>query len=132
MYKQQVRFFCPADNGYISDIIEQRYDNAINPFRNLGLGQFIFAIVQGNYEHTDQLLSNNNPVSFKEDYTESYNNGESTDRYMYYLTRANTLDENGVLNTSEITEKDDELEGGQVVDTYTYPLSKRKFTMIRK
>lgn len=118
-------------NGSIIDILEQRYDNAINPFRNLGLGQFIFAIVQDNYEYMDQLLSNNNPVSYKKDVKE-FNNSITTSHYIYYVTRTNTLDANGVLATSAIAEKDEELVDGQVVDTYDYDPSNRKFTVIRK
>ncbi|MBO9632926.1 MAG: hypothetical protein J7578_07380 [Chitinophagaceae bacterium] len=139
-YDAQGNFQTPNSNqmvdgfGYMSTILEQRYDNAVNPFRNISLGQFIFALVGDEFEYKDQLLSNNNPVAYKEDYTETIKYGESsiTRKYYYYITRTNTLDENGALKASSMLEKDEKIENGQVVNTENYGPYDRKFTVVKK
>lgn len=120
--------------GWTLKLLEQRYDNAINPFSNMGLGQFIYAFVGEEFELKDQLLSTNNPVSYKEDYTEFYNENEGigSTKYLYFMTRTNTLDENGVLKTSELNEKQERVKNGEIEYTDTDGPYTRKFVVVKK
>jgi YD repeat-containing protein len=120
--------------GWTLKMLEQRYDNAINPFSNMGLGQFIYAFAGEEFELKDQLLSANNPVSFKEDFTEFNHEGEGivSNKILYYMTRTNTLDENGVLKTSELNTKEERVKNGQIESTDNDGPYTRKFTVVKK
>lgn len=133
-YIQQDRSNMEGGIGWTLKLLEQRYDNAINPFSNLGLGQFIYAFVGEEFEMRDQLLSNNNPVSYKEDYTEFEHDGDgiSANKSLYDITRTNTLDENGVLKTSDLYERYERLKNGQSISVDNDGPYTRKFTVVKK
>lgn len=133
-YIQQDRSNMEAGIGWTLKLLEQRYDNAINPYSNLGLGQFIYAFIGEEFEMRDQLLSNNNPVSYKEDYTEFEQDGEAISAYkgLYDITRTNTLDENGVLKSSELHERYERLKNGQSISVDNDGPYTRKFTVVKK
>lgn len=85
----------------ITTTYEHSYDNNINPFKQNGLGfLLVFSNLSG-IELEDQLLSNNNSVSWKQtEKTEHLVDGTVQGEPVYEyrtITRAITLDENGLL-----------------------------------